>query len=118
MVVDHYLVCQLDNAPSILSMGNKKHALKGRVQGFGFWSNSKLTFFVQGPSLMARPRFLLLLMFGLWHTLGIAQSPCEEVPWKPRRTVLLVTSDFHPGAQQKVLCNDWFSVLDPETCSG
>eukprot|EP00667_Euglena_gracilis_P018822 EG_transcript_20055 len=42
-------------------------------------------------------------MFGLWHTLGIAQSPCEEVPWKPRRTVLLVTSDFQRTFPQRAM---------------
>eukprot|EP00667_Euglena_gracilis_P008033 EG_transcript_8120 len=45
------------------------------------------------------PLFLLLLL----HGQGSAASPCEEVPWQPRRSVLLVTTDLQHSLPQRAL---------------
>lgn len=54
----------------------------------------------QGQGPMAGPCLLLpllLLVFGLGPSPSAAESPCDEVPWRPRKSVLLVTSDLRPG---------------------
>eukprot|EP00667_Euglena_gracilis_P004472 EG_transcript_4497 len=53
-----------------------------------------------GPCLLLP---LLLLVFGLGPSPSAAESPCDEVPWRPRKSVLLVTSDLQRTFPQRAM---------------